>query len=426
MGQPEWWGKVVERMKAYQAARPGNLPGAVFGVETPRTGKLISSVGDGWNEDTICSIGSMTKPFVATGVLMALEERGLLDVEKPVFELPGMGMYSRDEMKRRIRVRHLLQHTSGLPSAQPITSDPVSCTDRRRSSASLDLGPTVPWVGDPGGTNEYIEVGGRMVPARAASLDEVSRHVMQSFSPIHEPGAEFTYSTLNYLVAGRIIEEVTGESMNRYLRRRLFEPLGMRDSFFVAGESGDEEVDSRISEGVSQQQRERIAEVTVITQDGRLPQEIAPGPDGRWDRLKRGWRFVYADGGMYSTAEDLLKYLGMLRDGGESEGGRVVSEEIVRLLVEDQGFGHTMGFGYRSDTSPYGQAAGTLEHLGNLMTYMWYEPSSDYPLLGVFLSQRLPNVAVMTNMVEGLRIIYSGFILLVESGVRGFQLSRPA
>jgi hypothetical protein len=116
----------------------------------------------------------------------------------------------------------------------------------------------------------------------------------------------------------------------------------------------------------------------------------------------------------------------MLRDAGESEGRRVLSEEIVRLLIEDQGFCHTMGFGYRSDTSPYGQCAGTLEHLGNLMTYMWYEPSSDTPLLGVFLSQRLPNVAVMTNMVEGLRIIYSGFILFVESGARGFKLSRPA
>ena len=424
MGRPEWWEKVVERMKAYQAARPANLPGAVFAVETPRSGRLVSSVGQGWTTNSICAVASITKPFVATGVLMALEERGLLDIEKPVFELPGMELYSRDEMKRRIRVRHLLQHTSGLPSAQPRTSSPSrGCAGQ---PSSLDLGPTVPWVGDPGGTNECIEVEGRWVPARAASLDEVSRYVMQSFSLVSEPGEKYLYSNFGYVLAGRIIEELTGESMNRYLRRRLFEPLGMKDSFFVAAESGDEEVDSRISEGVSQEQRERIAEVTVITQDGRLPQEIAPGPDGRWDKLKRGWRFVYADGGMYSTAEDLLKYLGMLRDEGRGEGGRVVTERIVRLLVEDQGFGHTMGFAYVDESKHYGQGAFTIMHLGRFNSFIWIDHRPVATVLGVFLSHRLTSLAGNSNMLEGTAVIFNEFIPTLEAGVFGSNLARPA
>jgi hypothetical protein len=88
----------------------------------------------------------------------------------------------------------------------------------------------------------------------------------------------------------------------------------------------------------------------------------------------------------------------------------------VRLLVEDQGYGHTMGFGYRGQTTPYGQGPGTIDHLGNIMTYFWYDPRPDNPLMGVFLSQRLANAVVNNNMAEGLRVIFRIFVPLAAGG----------
>jgi CubicO group peptidase (beta-lactamase class C family) len=238
---------------------------------------------------------------------------------------------------------------------------------------------------------------------------------------MHQPGAQYSYSSANYIVAARIVEELTGQSINIFLRHRLFSPLGMADSFFIAQPPGDPLLDSRISEGVTPLQRTRIADVTLITRDGQMPPEVAPGPDGCWDKLRRGWRFVYPDGGMYSTAKDLLSYLRMLREGGERGGRRVMTKEVVRLLVEDQGYGHTMGFGYRGQTTPYGQGPGTIEHFGSKMTHFWYDPRPDNPLMGVFLSQRLPNIAVNMNMTVGMKVIFRVFVTTLNSEIYGFK-----
>jgi CubicO group peptidase (beta-lactamase class C family) len=434
MSRGGWWGRVAGAVAEYQADNPANLPGAVFAVETRADGRLLGTVGAEWAADTICEIGSMTKPFVATAVLLALEERGRLDVEVPVHELPGMERYAADPVKRQVRLRHLLQHTSGLPhfrkySEWPKTAcndpggPPPSCADPR-----LDLGPTSAWVGAPALTNECVWDDARCRPARLVDLDRVSAHVMDTYpvAATPPPGTQYSYSTTNYILVARAVERLTGQSVNRYIKDRLFGPLGMKDSFFVAQPTGDADVDARLGEGVTDEQRARIADLTLITRDGRLPPEMAPGPAGAWDKFRAGWRFVNPDGGMFSTAPDLLNFLGMLRDGGTFQSRRVLSPAIVKLLVEDQGFGHTMGFGFRAQTTPYGQGAGTLEHMGYKMTYFWYDPQPDNPLVGVFLSQRLPNVAVNTNLNDGMHVIFRVFVARVRSHVLGAALGKPA
>jgi CubicO group peptidase (beta-lactamase class C family) len=363
----------------------------------------------------------MSKSFTATAVLLALEEHGRLDVEQKVCELPGMELYKEDEAKSQIKVRHLLQHTSGLPSVQFYSNSPKApCNDpegepRSCADREINLGPTVPWIGSPGFTNEYIYADGRCRPARTQSLDKVSRYVMQSYavSSSSLPGTQYSYSTSNYIVAARIVENLTGKSLNIYLKERLFVPLGMKDSFFIAQKTGDPLVDERMDEGVDDQQHSRIAEVAIITPDGKLPPEMAPGPDNDWDKYRRGWRYVYPDSGMYSTVGDLMTYLRMLRDGGVSQSRSILSRQIISLIVNDQGFGHTMAFGYHAQTSPYGQGAGTLEHLGNMMTYFWYDPRANDPLLGIFLSQRVTNLIVNNNMTDGMRVIFRVFVPMV-------------
>jgi CubicO group peptidase (beta-lactamase class C family) len=423
MTYAKWWGAVIEEVEKYQAGHADNLPGAAYGVETAQDGRLTGSVGPGWSDDTICEIGSMTKPFVAAAALLALEERGMLDIETPVHELPGMGVYAGDPLRREVRLRHLLQHTSGLPHTLPCTdwvktpcNDPAGAPVAR-PAGPLDLGPTSAWIGAPALTNEYVCADGRCQPARTVDLDRVSLHIMRTY-PVRQtppPGSQYAYSTVNYILIARIIEQLTGQSVNRYIKERLFTPLEMTDSFFIAGKTGDPEVDARLDEGVTEEQRSRIADFVLITQDGRFPPEIAAGPGGAPDKMRRGWRFVNPDAGMFSRVGDLLNFLVMVRDGGMFGSRRVLSPEIVSLLAEDQGHGHTMGFGFRDRLTPYGQRAGTLEHLGMKMTYFWYDRSPDNPLLGVFLSQRMPNFIANTNMSEGLRPIFRVFLPAVNS-----------
>jgi CubicO group peptidase (beta-lactamase class C family) len=427
MTYPQWWGRVTGELAQYQAMHPDNLPGAAFGVETVDDGRLVDSVGTGWSHDTICDIGSMTKPFVAAATLLALEERGLLDIERPVHELPGMAVWAGDPVKRQVRLRHLLQHTSGLPHTRRYTdceatpcNDPAGAPPGCAGGEAPDLGPTSEWIGAPGLTNECVYTDGRCRPARTVDTDAVSLHIMQTY-PVPAtppPGSGYAYSTVNYILVARIVEHLTGMSVNRYVNEKLFRPLAMTDSFFVAGPTGDPAVDARIGEGVTDEQRARIADYVLITTDGRFPPEIAPGPGGSLNKTRAGWRFVNPDSGMYSCAGDLLNFLAMLRDGGVFRSRRVLSPAIVSLLVDDQGHGHTMGFGYRNRTTPYGQRGGTLEHLGLKMTYFWYDRSADKPLIGVFLSQRMPNFIANTNMSEGLRPIFRLFVPQVNAGVR--------
>jgi CubicO group peptidase (beta-lactamase class C family) len=434
MGSSSWWNDVVDRMNAYQAENPKNLPGAVFAAETLQAGRLVASVGDGWATGAICEIGSMTKPFISAGVLLALEERNMMDIEIPVHELPGMEIYADDPLKRQIRLRHLLQHTSGLPhflkySEWPKTpcndpeAGPPSCTD-----SSLDLGPTSPYIGAPALTNECIYVDGRCRPARLVELDQVSRYIMQTYPVASSPpaGTQYSYSTVNYVLVARIIEQLTGKSVNRYIKEKLFDPLGMKDSFFIAKKTGDPQLDQRIDDGVTDEQRGRIADLALITRDGNLPAEMASGPGGGWDKFRTGWRFVNPDGGMFSTADDLLNFLRALRDDGVFQSRRVLSPQIVSLLIKDQGHSHTMGFGYRGQATPYGQGAGSVEHMGYKMTYFWLDPRQGDPLTGVFMSQRLPNVAVNTNLADGMQVIFRVFVSAVNSMASGRVAANPA
>ena len=121
---------------------------------------------------------------------------------------------------------------------------------------------------------------------------------------------------------------------------------------------------------------------------------------------------------MYTTAADLLAYLRMLRNGGMRGVDRILSPAVVKLMVSDGGFGHTMAFGYHGNASPYGQGPGTLDHLGHLFTYFWYDPRPNNPVVGVFLSQRLANAIVNNNMFEGLRGIFKGFVPLVSKSAQ--------
>ena len=101
MHNPAWWDRVVDEVRAAQREEPANLPGAVLAAETLADGPLITAIGDGWSADTICAMGTMTKPFIATAVLMALEDHGLCDIETEVWRPAGPGALRREPGQTR-------------------------------------------------------------------------------------------------------------------------------------------------------------------------------------------------------------------------------------------------------------------------------------------------------------------------------------
>ncbi|WP_275561796.1 serine hydrolase domain-containing protein [Streptomyces sp. 5-6(2022)] len=176
-------------------------PGALLEVRNRRgSAVLTSGVANvkshaPMRRDSRFRIGSMTKPFVATVVLQLVGERRVA-LDAPVERyLPGV-IRGHGNDGRVITVRQLLQHTSGVPdildylTPQEVLKDPLAHHDTR-DLVNLAL----------------------------------------AHPPTFEPGTGWRYSNTNYLLAGLLIERVTGHTYGEEIRRRVIAPLGLRETY---------------------------------------------------------------------------------------------------------------------------------------------------------------------------------------------------
>jgi len=266
----------------------GYVPGA--------TGYLAfegAGAGTPMAADTICRIGSMTKPVVAACV-MTLVEDCTLRLDHPVDELlpeladmtvladPDGPLDDTVPAKRPITLRDLLTFTlgTGIVPAEPGTI-PIS-------DALNALEPPPP-------PEEWIR--------RLGALPLVC-----------QPGERWMYHTAAD-VTGVLIARATGMSFGDALRERICEPLGMKDTAFsVGGESI-----SRLS--TAYQRDDDTGEVVV-----------EDGPDGYWSRPPA---FESGGGGLVSTAGDFLAFASALLGGGTRHGERVLSRPSVTLMTSD-------------------------------------------------------------------------------------------
>jgi CubicO group peptidase (beta-lactamase class C family) len=323
--------------------------------------------------DTIFRIASMTKPIIAAAALMLVEECRLR-LDDPVDDwLPELA--DRRVLKslegpvedtvpatRAIRVRDLLTFTFGLgavmvwPPKHPI------------QKAMMELG-----VAPGPGQSEV-------------SADEFMKRV-GSLPLIHQPGEGWLYHT-GYDVLGVLIARACGRSLGTFLRERLFEPLGMRDTgFMVPAEKLD---------------RLASAYMAVPGQAG-----LAFFDDARASRWSKPRLFEAGGSGLVSTADDFLAFYRMLMNKGRADKGgeRLLSRAAVELMMSDQltpqqkvgtelffgpngGWGASWGMGgavvtRRTDlfTTP-----GRFGWDGGFGTSAHLDPAED--LVGVLLTQR--------------------------------------
>jgi CubicO group peptidase (beta-lactamase class C family) len=155
-----------------------------------------------------------------------------------------------------------------------------------------------------------------------------------------QPGEKFVYG-LGTDVLGVVIEKVSGQTLDAFFRTRIFEPLGMRDTFFF----------------LPPEKRGRLATLYEIGEDGRL-KRAAPGAGNAQVAFMDGPRKCFSGGaGLLSTAGDYARFLSMLLGGGQLEGFRLLSPKTVQLMTANhvgalldegrRGFG--LGFGVIED-----------------------------------------------------------------------------
>jgi CubicO group peptidase (beta-lactamase class C family) len=276
----------------------GRVPGAVVAVA--RDGKLVHYKAYGFLDkaagtpmplDAIFNLASMTKVLAAVGGLTLNEEGRLplkarLDEYFPSFSamkvgVPGANGELALEAARPIYIHDLYRHTSGLTYGG------------RGSSAVHKLYP----AGSAGAAAQY---NGEEFIAKVSSLPL-----------LYQPGTVWDYG-FSIDVLGLVIEKVSGQRLNDFLKAAVWDKVKMPDTGFV----------------VPAEKRNRIARP--------LPQDPLTGKDQRIEILDTPVKFDCAGSCAFSTVGDYLRFGEMLLEGGAIDGRRVLSPKTVHLMASDQ------------------------------------------------------------------------------------------
>lgn len=293
--------------------------------------------------DTICWIASMTKPITGTAVMM-MQDAGKLSVDDRVSKhLPEFKELKDKQGKPvEVTIRQLLTHTSGL-----------------------------------------AEINNAQAKTAKSLAEVIPLYVAQ---PVQfEPGSKWQYCQSSINTAARIVEVVSGESFPEFLDNHLFQPLGMEDTTFYLRE----------------EQLPRLAKSYSRTKEGKLEEAenfILLGLPATSRE-----RFPAANGGLFSTATDYLRFCQMVLNGGEFDGRRYLKPESVKymtgVLTGDLQTGFTNGNGWGLAwcviKKPQGPttalASGSHGHGGAYGTQAWIDPENNKIYLLMVQRANFPN-----------------------------------
>jgi CubicO group peptidase (beta-lactamase class C family) len=311
--------------------------------------------------DTICRMGSMTKPIVAA-CAMTLVEDCTLRLDDPV-----------DDLLPELADMTVLADPDGPLDDTVAATRPITLRDLLINTLGTGMVPAEP------GT---VPIADALDTLGAPPPDEWIRR-LGALPLVHQPGERWMYDTAAS-VTGVLIARATGKSFGDALRERICDPLGMKDTgFSVRGESID-----------------RFA--TAYERDNAPTGEpvVEAGPDGRWSRPPA---FESGGGGLLSTADDYLAFASALLAGGSHRGERVLSRPSVTLMTRDHltpaqkavsgfwpGYFDAMGWGFgmsvRTRRTQLGPSVGSYGWSGYYGTAWYNDPAED--LATIFIMQR--------------------------------------
>jgi len=309
-----------------------------------RDGKPVYQRAVGWadkeagrkmTDNTLFRIASQTKAFTSTAVL-ALVEEGKIGITQqvgdfiPTFKRTTVVM--RDDAgaittvptRRAITIADLLTHTAGISYGTDAT---VAAQYREKG-----LGPAA-------GNGWYT-----------ADKDEpicVTMERLGTLPFVAQPGTAFVYG-YNTDILGCIVEKASGMPLDEFIRTRITQPLGLKDTRFY----------------VPPAERDRLAAVYGSGPDGKIVR--APEGSKGQGHYVEGPRKSFAGGaGLTSTAHDYARFLEMIRNGGALDGVRILAPRTVELMTTNQsGTLHSttgLGFGFGFETVDRYGASGLAE-----------------------------------------------------------------
>jgi CubicO group peptidase (beta-lactamase class C family) len=330
-------------------------------------GMMDREAGKPMRPDTLFRICSMTKPITSAAVMMLYEEGRFL-LEDPVSKYlpefknpkvlvkPASGDPYTIPAAREITIRDLLRHTSGI---------------------------TYHWNETLGPMYKSANVAHGLLPYDGTIEDSTKR--LASLPLLFSPGDKWEYS-LGVDVLGRLVEVVSGKPLDEFFRARIFEPLGMDDTYFYPPEG----------------KLPRLAVAYTYYPDkglNRFPD--TPITEGSFtysaDYPYKGAKKLFSGGaGLVSTAEDYARFCQMMLDGGKVGTTRLLSRKSVELMTQDQlgkispeqGFG--LGFGVEGTKAPLSEIGSPGEYNWGGFFYTAFSIDPKEQMIVVFMGQLHP------------------------------------
>ena len=340
------------RIRHYIDSQIKEGPFAGIDAALMHRGQLIFSHCAGeLKSNSIYRIHSMTKA-IATSALMALYEEGKLLLDEPVSNyIPGFASTRvlSDEndpnsatvpLKRPMTIHHLATHTSGLNNSKAYAQSSPFKTTLADMATKL---PTIPLS--------------------------------------HQPGEGWRYGqSIN--VIGQLVEVISGQTFDRFLAERFFQPLAMNDTAFH----------------VPAEKLNRLATTYTLDASNKLVPQSLPHAD-------RQPTFLDGGGGLFSSVHDYLRFCQMLLNGGSLDNAKILSKATIDFMFRNHvplnlfppggpngrvGYGFGIGGAVLMDASQSATLSvdGEFTWGGAAGTYFWIDRKTQ--LIGVWFVQRPP------------------------------------
>jgi CubicO group peptidase (beta-lactamase class C family) len=309
-------------------------------------------------KDTIVRIFSMSKA-ITTAAALTLVDAGKIKLDDPVSK------YIPNFSKLKVATKDGLR----APSREPTVKDLMTHT------AGFTYGD---------GPDAVKEGYAKQKPLGSVDLKEMAEKLSE-IPLAYDPGTDWVYS-LSIDVLGRVIEVASGQTLDVYLQKTLFEPLGMTDTAF----------------SVPEDKLARFAATYSRSKDG-LKRADSPLNMKHTGKVT----FFSGGGGLVGTASDYMRFLNMIQAGGELDGKRILQPETVKLMQTNQlpkeafpirfgkdmrtGTGFSLGFSVRTEDNEKWDPAGRVGEYGwggAASTHYWVSPKDK--LAVVTLEQIVP------------------------------------
>jgi len=360
-------------------------------------GKQDVEAGTPMTPESIFRIASMTKPVTSVAVMM-LAEQGKLDLSDPVSRFLPEFKFMKVAIHRPKLEAKAAPGNAGKPSEKASVNPdedwelvpayrPITIRDLLNHTSGLCYRfRNLPYVG-----RLYADAGicDGITPSDHTLAENVRR--LAKLPLVHQPGTAWEYG-LSIDVLGRVIEVVSGKSLDAFFEHAIFTPLEMNDTHFILPESKRWRLAALYEPGPAGtivKTGEGPTKKGALIYSANLPYAVAHD-------------YFSGGAGLVSTASDYARFLQMLLSRGELDGRRLLRRETVDAMTRDQTGGlalwipvHGFGFGYGFGitTKPpgdgKGEPAGTFGWGGIYYTDFWVDPQHD--LIGIMMTQIYPS-----------------------------------